>query len=212
METTFQEMLKQEQKKMKGMQRQPPTLTTSLQPTNQQTEQMRTYLVAMNPSRQGEVAKHPYDCIFGQHPELTSLANTYGDNAPVAWLIPQIKDLSEFCGCKEKLSMEQLAGCAQVIAMSYGYLKTSELMLFFHLFKSGRYGQFYGAIDPLKITTALHKFLNDRNDYFYRIEENRRDKERMKARIGAVSYEKYQEMLKNGEIPDKPPTGDSDAR
>ena len=158
------------------------------------------FIMDNNPTRQSELAMHPYDCMFGNHPELNAIRKAYGAKAPVAWLIPQLKDLSEFCGLKDKLSEEQMLQCAHIISTEYGYLKTSELMLFFHLFKSGRYGQFYGAIDPLKITTALCKFLNDRNDYFYRLDQKRKDEARMKAREGAVTYEEYRRMVENGEI------------
>lgn len=37
-------------------------------------------------------------------------------------------------------------------------------MLFFYQFKQGRYGQFYGAIDPIKIMSALQDFRRERFD------------------------------------------------
>ena len=149
---------------------------------------------------QSDIAVNPYNCMFGIFPTLSQLRKNYGRNAPLAWLIPQLKDLSEFCGVKEKITVEQLQSLAKVITSEFGYLKTSEVMLFLHLMKSGRYGQFYGAIDPMKITTALRTFLTDRNDYFYRLEQKRRERKQDEARHGTVTYEEYQRMLADGEI------------
>ena len=153
-----------------------------------------------SPALQSEISNSPSRCLFGSYPSMHELKYHYGKNAPIMWLIPQLKDLSEFCGSRDKMLPEQLHSCAKVIASEFSYLKTSELMLFFHLFKSGRYGQFYGAVDPMKITTSLRTFLNDRNDYFWRLEQRKKERERDEARKGAVTYEEYKEMLKNGEI------------
>lgn len=153
-----------------------------------------------SPAIQSQLAVSPKNCIFGNYPELSKLRKQYGDNAPVAWLIPQLKDLSEYCGVKDKMLNEHLLQCARVLSTEFGYLKTSEFMLFFHLFKTGRYGEFYGNVDPLKITASLRKFLADRNDYFYRIDQQERERKREEARKGAVTYEEYQQLVKEGKV------------
>ena len=118
-----------------------------------------------NPSAQLTFARNPTLAVFGSLPELSVLRRVYGDNAPVMWLIPQLKNLSEYCGVKEKMTTEMLMSCAQVIATDYYYLKISELMYFFHRFKGGHYGEFYGAVDPLRITSALSVFVSrERNE------------------------------------------------
>lgn len=78
------------------------------------------------------------------------------------WIIPQLYDVSEFCGAKEKLSEEQLKQLAALLANECHWLKATELMLFFYRMKLGKYGQFYGTVDPIVITTSLRKFLADR--------------------------------------------------
>lgn len=186
-------------KGLRETQTQQHSSATSLQPTSRQA-QLTEFLLSYSPVRQSELASSPLNCMFGSYPSLTELKATYGRNAPAAWLIPQIKDLSEFCGVRDKITNEQLLGCANVIAAEFAYLKISELMLFFHLMKSGRYGQFYGAVDPMKITTALRSFLVDRNDYFWRLDQRRRERQRDEQRKGAVTYEEYKRMLENGEI------------
>lgn len=93
----------------------------------------------------------------------------------VMWLLPQLYDLSEYCGVKNKLQGKPLEGCAHVIATEFYYLKVSELMLFFHRFKSGRYGKFYGTVDPLVITSALREFDAERGEAIYKHDQGKPD-------------------------------------
>lgn len=166
--------------------------------------ELSRFLLDNSPDRQSEMAMNQQQCYFGDFPVLSELRADYGDNAPIMWLSAQLKDLSEYCGAKEKFSKQVLKQCASVIATEFFYLKTSELMLFFHNFKAGKYGEFYGAVDPIRITSSIRRFLADRNIEYDKKEQEEREERRMKARIGAVSYERYKEMLANGEIPDNP--------
>lgn len=109
----------------------------------------------------------------------------------VAWLIPQLMDLSEFCGCKEKLQGEPMEECAWLIAQNYFYLKISELMLFFNLFKQGRYGHFYGSVDPLVIMTALQDFLRYRGDAIFDHKSEINLKHIVEQEREAITYKEY---------------------
>ena len=102
-------------------------------------------------------------CFFGESPVLSEINMAYGEKTSMMWLIPQLFDLSEYCGCKEKLDETKLRQLAYVISTEFYYLKVTELMLFFHRFKSGRYDRFYGSVDPLLITRSLRTFLTERN-------------------------------------------------
>lgn len=150
-----------------------------------------SFLTAYNPSYQKVVCGNTNECYFGDYPTLSTLKAGYGDNAPVMWLIPQLYNLSEFCGCKEKLQGTPLEECASVIATEFHYLKVTELMLFFHRFKSGFYGRFYGSIDPLIITTSLRSFLKERVLVYDRHEREERDRRRDEERKNAVTWEEY---------------------
>lgn len=110
------------------------------------------------------------------------------------WIIPQLYDLSEYCGCKEKLHGKPLEECAYVIATEFCYLKVSELMLFFHRFKSGIYGRFYGSVDPLVITTSLHEFLIDRNHAYNKREQDDMERKEMDGRKNAISWNDYKKL------------------
>ena len=95
------------------------------------------FLSSFNPDIQRQICTDSELCMFGEYPTLSALRNGYGNNAPVMWLIPQLYNLSEYCGCKEKLQGKPLEECASIIANEFHYLKVSEVMLFFYRFKTG---------------------------------------------------------------------------
>lgn len=107
------------------------------------------------------------------------------------WLVPQLYNLSEYCGCKEKLQGKSLEECAYVIATEFYYLKISELMLFFNRFKAGRYGRFYGSVDPVVITTSLRDFLNERAFAYEKHEQEKRQKREADSCKRATTWEEY---------------------
>lgn len=149
------------------------------------------FMCLFNPDRQVEFGEHPDRCHFGSAPTLGTLRSAYGKNMPTSWLVPQLLNLSEYCGCKNKLTDAQLEECARVIASEYFYLKTTELMLFFSRFKAGRYGRFYGNVDPMVITSALVVFRRERVEAIARHEAEDREKERERQASEAISYEEY---------------------
>ena len=157
------------------------------------------FLTTFNPDLQREVCAYPDVCFFGGAPTLGLLNTTYGNQTAAMWLVPQLYNLSEYCGCKDKLSGSQLKECASVIASEFHYLSVTELMLFFHRFKSGRYGRFYGAVDPLIITESLRKFLGERiAAYDEHDKEEKKRKEEEDAK-NAISWEEFC-MREFGEI------------
>lgn len=108
-------------------------------------------------------------------------------------MIPQLLDLSEFCGCKEKLQGKPLEECAWLIAQNYFYLKISELMLFFSRFKQGKYGHFYGSVDPMLIMSSLQDFLRERNDAIFDMESEKNLKHEQEARKNSMTRKEYLE-------------------
>lgn len=154
------------------------------------------FMRLFNPSRQAEFSEHPDRCYFGSAPTLGTLRQAYGKNMPTSWLVPQLLSLSEYCGCKGKLTDAQLEECARVIANEHSCLKTTELMLFFSRFKAGRYGRFYGNVDPMVITSALVIFRRERAEVIARHEAEDREKERERQASEAISYEEYMKRKK----------------
>lgn len=153
------------------------------------------FLTAFNPSYQQTICAEADVCYFGDYPTLAEL-KAYGERFPTAWLIPQLYNLSEYCGCRDKLQGTPLEECAFTIATEFYYLKISELMLFFHRFKSGRYGRFYGSVDPLVITTSLRDFLRERGAAYDRHEAEERERQREESRKGCITWEEYCRIYK----------------
>jgi len=153
-------------------------------------------LVKANPSMQIAVCKNVDSAYFGNYPTLIDLNNAFNWNTAVKWLVPQLFDLSEYCGCKSKLSESQMEQCASTIANFYGYLKISEFMLFFQRFKAAKYGRFYGSVDPMIITSALMEFVKERNDIYSRHLAMEAEKRRQEEQEGCVTWEDWKTQHK----------------
>ena len=158
--------------------------------------ELGTFLTTMNPGVQERLGDRPDVCFFADYPTLAEVRNAYGTKAPVIWLVPQLINLSEYCGCREKFTDSQLEQCADVIVKTHWDLKVSELMLFFFRFKSSRYGRFYGTVDPMVVTSALWQFRAERDRAIAeRIEAQERARREALARNPrVVSREQYDEQ------------------
>lgn len=94
----------------------------------------------------------------GAAPLLREVAVGFGEGTAMAWVSKQLQDLSEFSGAQTKLTPQQILQLSGLILSEYGHYKLTELMVFFHDYKTGRFGTFYGAVDPLTIMKSLREF------------------------------------------------------
>ena len=133
------------------------------------------FLLKCNPGVQTTFARRPDACYFGDYPTLAELNAAYGRTMASQWLLPQIANLSEFSGARDVTEVQQ-EELSRIIAQEYHWLKVTELLLFFYKFKTGCYGRFYGAVDPLVITTALREFVGERNAAYTRHEQQERER------------------------------------
>lgn len=137
-------------------------------------------------------------CYIGKAPSLKVISEAYGENITETWLEIQLRDLSEFAGCKEKLSIQQIEQIAKVIILEFSFLKATELMHFFILFKSGKFGKFYGAVDGLVITEALQEFRQLRRERLWELEQKRAREERARRDAehakNAMSFDEWKEL------------------
>lgn len=146
---------------------------------------------AHSPARQLSLCHNPEACFFGDFPTLSELRQAFNVSAAF-WIVPQLVDLSQFCGAAGKLQDNSLEQCAELIAQNYSYLRISEVMLFFYRFKLGRYGRFYGAVDPILIMQALQDFV--RYDRSRAIDDRLSALQRQRAEAAArqaCTYEQY---------------------
>ena len=120
------------------------------------------FLATFNPALQLTAARHLDRAYRGTAPQLATVCAGYGEPVAVVWLCIQIENVNLFAGVKEKMPVERQKELAGLILTEYAYLKTTELLLFFHRLKCGRYGRFYGTVDALFIASALLQFLDER--------------------------------------------------
>ena len=96
---------------------------------------IKAFMVANNPSVQQAVAQDEDRAIIGTAPMLCTIDAAYGEGSAAQWLIPQLHDLCVAVGVKTKLDDNQLKQLAQMIRDEFGFLKTTEVMLFVWRFK-----------------------------------------------------------------------------
>lgn len=150
------------------------------------------FMVSMNPSAQQYCAEHTDRVFNGNAPSMVVMDTAYGKDAATRWMLPQLLNLALYCGVKEKLDVEQATELARIIRTEFGYLNAAELMLFFYRFKSGRYGRFYGAVDPLEIMIALREhFIPERNQKISELENRAEAKRAEEHRKDVITYEEY---------------------
>lgn len=125
---------------------------------------LQSFSAVFNPDLQVSCAKNEVRAFFGTAPTLEVMNLAYSETAAEQWLVPQLMDLCAYCGVKEKLNERQMKQLAYIIVTEYGYLKATEIMLFLHRFKAGKYGRFYGSVDPIIIMQALEEFMGEREE------------------------------------------------
>ena len=155
------------------------------------------FMTTFNPDIQYEIQQDKEDCYFGRYPTLARLNKEYCNTASVQWLNIQIYNLNEYCGCKDKMTQQQILDCARTISGMYYFLKVSELMLFFFRFKAGFYGKFFGSVDPMVITTALSQFCKERGEANAKHDNEIRMKHIKEFRKNAISYEEWKKSKSN---------------
>ncbi|MBQ7204634.1 MAG: hypothetical protein IJS04_02220 [Muribaculaceae bacterium] len=151
------------------------------------------FMKRCSPLAQLKAGRNPKLAIMSEKsPTLVVLKKAYGENFPVMWLMEQILELVVYSNSKGTLNDYQAEFLANTIVNEYYDLKSSELLLFFYQFKCGKYGHFYGTIDPMRITIALDEFYEERNrviERHQRAEEERL--ESLKQKQPTVSPEEW---------------------
>lgn len=156
------------------------------------------FLTLFNPGKQALYCRDRDRCFDSGAPSLNRVQAAYSREIAESWVEAQIFDLTRYTGIKEKPSNEHIESCASVIVQEYGYLKITELMLFFHRFKAGMFGRFYGTYDNLVLMDSLRQFVDYRNKELRRIEQEKaratREEEYRRREQEAVSYQEWIEM------------------
>lgn len=148
------------------------------------------------------VSTHVEQAYLGTAPTLGEVKTCYGEATAIAWMCAMLEDLNDFVGARQKMELPQQISLSKLVLAVYHYLKVTELQLFFHRLKCGRYGRFFGSVDTLFLTESLLAFIHERGQELHHFVTERREQEQEASRQQAgpcVTYQEYLELkrLKN---------------
>lgn len=154
----------------------------------------KEFMIVNNPDRQKLLVRDKLMAFKSEAPSLTHVRNAYSDKIVSSWLLIQLESVNNFCSVKQKMNDKQLREAAISIESEFSYLNVDELMLFFQLLKTGAYGEFYGAVDPMKIMVSLREFTDYRRDMISRVEAEDRNVQLFKPNPNVVSREAMEKL------------------
>ena len=151
-----------------------------------------------NPDIQAKVLGNEERAYMGNSLSMYYVLRGYGVETVEGWLMIQLEDLNCFCGVDKKMNELQLINLSKLIISGFGYLKFSEMLLFFAKLKTGQYGQFYGVVDPMKVTSALSEFVTERTQkvrfYNEKALKEQQEKERIEKERIVMTRQEYDEI------------------
>ena len=155
-------------------------------------------------SEAAHYAGYPDRCVTGTAPSLLEVDEMYGADTAHTWLAAQLSHLAEYCGVNGKLTPWQVELCATNMVQEHGHLKVTEFLLYFCRMAMGRYGKFYGQMDPQRIMSWLDDFLKERSEIITAVAEKEereaREREDAEHKKKCVTYDEYLKMKAEGKI------------
>ena len=146
------------------------------------------------------------ECVTGNYPALSELNVHFANkNAGTAYLLCHINTINEYAGTDRKMDVQTRAECAATLYENFYHLKVTEVMLFFQRFKGGRYGKFYGSVDPMVIGQAAWQFLTERRrlldkaEFLRQREHEKAEEEHAANCITADEYRRLCELQTTGD-------------
>jgi len=150
------------------------------------------FLDLFTPALQVIAAREWEKAYTGKAPTLATVSLGYNEETAIVWLCLQLEDLNLFAGVKEKMPVSRQRELSKLIISEYTHLKVSELLLFFHRLKCGRYGRFYGSVDALFISSALLQFTDEgRQDLKRLAEQQERLRQTLTPSSNGITYAEY---------------------
>ncbi len=121
-----------------------------------------TLLAAFSADKQIDIISNGVNIWFGPYPTL-SVMNAVFPGTAQQWLMLQLRELQDYLRINntERLTHSQYVQLTGLIFREFYYLKVSELMYFFVLIKSLKFGKIFNKIDPLNIIEWLRNFLDE---------------------------------------------------
>lgn len=179
-------------------------ISTDITATDDEREKQKRYAAVFlgkyAPNFQAEYTRDRAQVFTSNNPApLSVIAKYIGRYGVEKWLEVQLQDLAKASGCRDKPTNTQLDNTARTMYEECYYLKPTEFMLFFQLYKAGHYGHFFGTFDTLAVTAALTlKFLPYRQSKIAQYCREREQVERERAwaehQGHCMTYEEWQEL------------------
>lgn len=135
----------------------------------------------------------------GITPTIAAVCNTFNRELCRTVIQNWILSINAYVG-KSVFTDYQATELSSIIATEAYYLTLAELAIFFNWVKAGKFGQIYGQLDPVFITSALQQFLITRRDAIdkynrdtqrEKIERSHDNGDTIKSAISLSSYEEY---------------------
>lgn len=140
-------------------------------------------------------------CVLGNAPTLLQVGITYGDTAVVDWFTYQLADLSEYFGGRDKITIGQVDELSRLMAQECRHMKITAMMLFFRRVKTGRYGKFYGAVDPIQIMDYYREFRREAVDIIESDERQRQTEHAEQIKRAATPMGEIRRRMDAGQYP-----------
>lgn len=160
------------------------------------------FMKKYNPDLQTETAFNKKRAFTSKiAPTINEVREVYGEKVCNVWIMAQIERINDFTGVEKKLTEDVMLEQAKMLQAEPGIrkLKVSEFMYFIHRLKMGKYGSFYGVVDAMVINKALDIFLQEKRNYIYDLEEEKKRIAREKMFEGSISRESYESIKKRAE-------------
>lgn len=160
-----------------------------------------SFLRQNNPNLQTQTALYKERAFTSdKSPTIGAVREAYGEKVCNSWLFNQLEVINDFAGVKSKLTEGQMKELAGMLQAEIFWMKISEFMYFLHQLKMGKYGSFYGVVDGMKITESLGKFIKERRDYIFQLEEEIKKEKRKDMFKGTITREQYDKLKKRAKI------------
>ena len=155
-----------------------------------------SFALAFNPSVQMKCAMNIEKSLTGDAPTIRQLLYTYQMEHLQVWVMAHLEDMNQYAGVKNKMATAHIKELASMIIVKSGYMKASEILLFFHKLKAGDFGGFFGTVDPQKVGEYLNAFKQWRSQeldkVYSRQAQEERERKREEWKRTGITREEYE--------------------
>lgn len=166
------------------------------------------FTIKVNPDIQHKIVENRMGMVEcarrTEAPSLALIKSSYGREAAETWLCIQFEQLNAYAENGRGFTDLQIKELSMLILNEYYFLNVYEVSLFIVNIKLGKYGEFFGAVGPMKIMTSLNKYVSERRQALCiaetREEQERMEREREDSKKNSITYEEYLRRKEAGEF------------